>query len=649
MSHSQSQSQNPKKIPSVYKPFSAARIRTQINHHYLKSFKNISCEENSSNKSSEINPQKISRKLFGNKLTYTLSFKTHSHRHSKAYCKYLKKFIYPVSYELKPFSNPLEKLCQLGKNNMAGFDVLTFNKTISACKYLQALEISQEGIPVSLRSVKKLRRLESLTMHLKEDQVYKNNRSIQSLKSLSKLDLSIHRQESTSGKPLADLDKINLLMKFYVQLLDLPKLKSVSLNLQDSWTCKYPILIEQILEDLGNSQLKNFKVQAKMVRSDKLNIERIEKFLGVVDFLSLRVINSNNKFIIFDGTNLVLPGTTYVEETDGIMRERERILNLDFKDIAMLDLTSIINNCSSLENLALHFANGETQITLPQDIQCLDSLKNLVLSFESIGGDRLGPMLSRLTRMVKSTQNLDSVSLVFVFSKLKEDALEALCLLHQILKLNRLKNYKFQFRDKFKFRRRSREDDVLEIISKQLCHIRTLEVLKLGIFVQGLTSLQNTREMLVSLTNLRVLHFSIKSDVESDSYSLKFYFPFEQMAHLKELRLRLKLPLAGDCVDHIMRNIHKLKEIKVLEIMEGTLQNVSLKLFCGMLKELSLLKKLKELIINVKIAEDEKNPVGPNEFSSVLKKEVKDLFYSNAKLTKLHIYNSRSCNIKYTR
>jgi len=592
-----------------------------------------------------MHPQKISRKLFGNKLTYTLNFKTHSHRHSRAYCKHLRKFIYPISYELKPFSNPLEKLCLLGKNNITDFDVLTFNKTISVCKYLQALEISQEGIPVSLRSVKKLRRLQSLSLNLKEDQIYKSNRSIQSLKSLSKLDLSIHRQEASNGRPIADLDKINLLMNFYVQLLDLPKLKSISLNLQDSWTCKYPILIEQILEDLGNSQIHNFKIQAKMIRSDELNVERVEKFLGVVDFLSLRVINSNNKFIIFDGTNLVLPGTTYVEETDTVVPERQKVLNLDFKDIALLDLTSIISKCNSLESLALHFANGETQITLPQDIQCLDSLKNIVLSFESLGGEKLNPLLSRLTRMLKSTQYLDSVTLLFVFSKLKEEALEALYVLHQILKLNRLKSYKFHFRDKFKFRRRSREDDVLEIISKQLCQIKTLEVLKLGVFVQGLSSLVSTAEMLVSLTNLKTLHFSIKSDVESDSYSLKFYFPFESLAHLKELRLRLKLPLTSGCVDHIMRNVHKLKEIKVLEIMEGTLQNVNLDLFCGMLKELSLLKKLKELIISVRFVEDEKN----HDIASVLKKEVKELFYSNTKLTKLHIHSSRSCNIKYTR
>jgi len=639
-----SQSPDSKKA-AIYKPFSVARILNQINYHYLKSFKNISYEENSSNKSSEMHPQKISRKLFGNKLTYTLNFKTHSHRHSRAYCKHLRKFIYPISYELKPFSNPLEKLCLLGKNNITDFDVLTFNKTISVCKYLQALEISQEGIPVSLRSVKKLRRLQSLSLNLKEDQIYKSNRSIQSLKSLSKLDLSIHRQEASNGRPIADLDKINLLMNFYVQLLDLPKLKSISLNLQDSWTCKYPILIEQILEDLGNSQIHNFKIQAKMIRSDKLNVERVEKFLGVVDFLSLRVINSNNKFIIFDGTNLVLPGTTYVEETDTVVPERQKVLNLDFKDIALLDLTSIISKCNSLESLALHFANGETQITLPQDIQCLDSLKNIVLSFESLGGEKLNPLLSRLTRMLKSTQYLDSVTLLFVFSKLKEEALEALYVLHQILKLNRLKSYKFHFRDKFKFRRRSREDDVLEIISKQLCQINTLEVLKLGVFVQGLSSLMSTAEMLVSLTNLKTLHFSIKSDVESDSYSLKFYFPFESLAHLKELRLRLKLPLTSGCIDHIMKNVHKLKEIKVLEIMEGTLQNVNLDLFCGMLKELSLLKKLKELIISVRFVEDEKN----HDIASVLKKEVKELFYSNTKLTKLHIHSSRSCNIKYTR
>jgi len=630
---------------AIYKPFSVARILNQINYHYLRSFKNISYEENSSNKSSEIHPQKISRKLFGNKLTYTLNFKTHSHRHSRAYCKHLRKFIYPISYELKPFSNPLEKLCLLGKNNITDFDVLTFNKTISVCKYLQALEISPEGIPVSLRSVKKLRRLQSLSLNLKEDQIYKSNRSIQSLKSLSKLDLSIHRQEASNGRPIADLDKINLLMNFYVQLLDLPKLKSISLNLQDSWTCKYPILIEQILEDLGNSQIHKFKIQAKMIRSDKLNVERVEKFLGVVDFLSLRVINSNNKFIIFDGTNLVLPGTTYVEETDTVVPERQKVLNLDFKDIALLDLTSVISKCNSLESLALHFANGDTQITLPQDIQCLDSLKNIVLSFESLGGEKLNPLLSRLTRMLKSTQYLDSVTLLFVFSKLKEEALEALYVLHQILKLNRLKSYKFHFRDKFKFRRRSREDDVLEIISKQLCQIKTLEILKIGVFVQGLSSLTSTAEMLVSLTNLKTLHFSIKSDVESDSYSFKFYFPFESLAHLKELRLRLKVPLTSGCVDHIMRNVHKLKEIKVLEIMEGTLQNVNLDLFCGMLKELSLLKKLKELIISVRFVEDEKN----HDIASILKKEVKELFYSNTKLSKLHIFSSRSCNIKYSR
>lgn len=183
----------------------------------------------------------------------------------------------------------------------------------------------------------------------------------------------------------------------------------------------------------------------------------------------------------------------------------------------------------------------------------------------------------------------------------------------------------------------------IDHLIKELSRLDSLRSLKIENVNQKIISWENAIQMLQSAKNLRQFHFYSRSTEKPAM--MEFLLPFEEMSQLVELKIRLPPRLTFDSVEHIVDNINRLENLEVLEIMEGSFEDMIYELLIYLIKALSWLNNLREVVISTGLRFDQ----GKETMVNGIRDEVKSLFDANSRLEKIVVYQGEEYEVKYVR